>query len=277
MTLIELRTLSIDFRRTSSNLLNATDDNADVLLLRFKKYIDETSFVAKIVHDATQDIEYDFHDCFKSEHGSWMDIVPPCDEGCHIKAQYDYIDDICTNGSVLGQAVNYYCSSNNCVDIIRHFLCDAFKPLIDFINDAISKEMMLQEEATRSESASMKQVFNAPVYGSVNQAHGDIQSANTTVVNDIETIAKLIDEILPAIEAADLEAEEKESLIDDLETVKEETCKESPKGVRLKKALSGISSFLKNGATIISSSVILAEKMPILIHSIQQFIENLPR
>ena len=40
----ELRTLSLDFRRISSNLLNSDDDNADVNMIRFKKFIDETPF-----------------------------------------------------------------------------------------------------------------------------------------------------------------------------------------------------------------------------------------
>ncbi len=33
----EFRTLSLDFRRISSNLLNSDDDNADVNMIRFKQ------------------------------------------------------------------------------------------------------------------------------------------------------------------------------------------------------------------------------------------------
>ena len=41
----ELREISLDFRRLSSNLLNATHETADVQLERFKQYIDTTPFV----------------------------------------------------------------------------------------------------------------------------------------------------------------------------------------------------------------------------------------
>ena len=41
MNRLELRKLSLEFRRLSSNLLNSTDDTADINLSRFLKFIDE--------------------------------------------------------------------------------------------------------------------------------------------------------------------------------------------------------------------------------------------
>ena len=41
ITYSELRRISLDFRRLSSNFLNSTDDNAATMIQRFKKYIDD--------------------------------------------------------------------------------------------------------------------------------------------------------------------------------------------------------------------------------------------
>ena len=40
MNRLELRKLSLEFRRLSSNLLNSTNDTADINISRFLKFID---------------------------------------------------------------------------------------------------------------------------------------------------------------------------------------------------------------------------------------------
>ena len=42
ITLRELRTISLEFRRVSSNFLNCDDDTADVALIRFYSYLTKT-------------------------------------------------------------------------------------------------------------------------------------------------------------------------------------------------------------------------------------------
>ena len=86
-----------------------------------------------------------------------------------VKAMYDYLDYIISNGSnILGIAMHYPHSQKKFNEIIQHFLDIAFKPLIDFINDAISKEMILMEE---QKPLGVTQNIGT-VYGTVNQQGG---------------------------------------------------------------------------------------------------------
>lgn len=130
----ELRTLSLDFRRISSNLLNSNDDNADVNMIRFKKFIDGTTFINQLLYDVMDGVVFDFKKCFLIESSGWNSVKIPVDEKLHIKAQYDYMTFIIENDkcSVVGQALGFPHSSNKYVDIIQSFINDAFKPLIDY-------------------------------------------------------------------------------------------------------------------------------------------------
>ena len=49
MNIVELRKLSLEFRRLSSNLLNSTDDTADINLSRFLKFIDVNKLISTII------------------------------------------------------------------------------------------------------------------------------------------------------------------------------------------------------------------------------------
>ncbi|MDD3169922.1 MAG: hypothetical protein PHC91_10745, partial [Eubacteriales bacterium] len=60
-----LRILSLDFRRLSSNFLNATDENACVLSKRFLTFLNENVFIHQLLINEFDGVSYDFHDCFK--------------------------------------------------------------------------------------------------------------------------------------------------------------------------------------------------------------------
>ena len=147
MTHKELREISLSFRRLSSNFLNSTDGTASALIQRFKSYIDNTPFIADIIKNAIDGIDYDYHECFiEKAYGGWNGISPPVDERCHIKAMYDYLTVIVEAGSnVRGAAMSYYYASGKFDDIIKCFLDAAFKPLVDYVNDEISKKMISLE------------------------------------------------------------------------------------------------------------------------------------
>ena len=69
ITYTELRRISLDFRRLSSNFLNSTDDTAATMIQRFKKYIDDTPFIAEIISDTIGEVDYDWQNCFRqTEH-----------------------------------------------------------------------------------------------------------------------------------------------------------------------------------------------------------------
>ena len=66
----DLKFLSLDFRRKSSQLLNSDEHNADVNLCRFVDFIESTPTLRGIVHDVADRTEYDFRECFLFEDGS---------------------------------------------------------------------------------------------------------------------------------------------------------------------------------------------------------------
>ncbi|WP_258106145.1 hypothetical protein [Christensenella minuta] len=242
MEIQELKTLSLDFRRLSSNLLNATDDNADILLARFKKFLDNTPFISSLLAKEISNIEYDYNECFISdEFGYHCEVKPPVNESCHIKAMYDYLTMIVeSNGNVTTIALQYPHSSRKFNEIIQHFFKISFKALIDFINDSISKEIMLLQDKAQS---SMIQNIGA-VYGTAVQGTGKISSYNITHNNDIEEIQSLISKILSSIDTIHAPIEDIDNVKDDLEVISEQTENPSPKKKRIQKALNGIKSFV---------------------------------
>lgn len=272
----ELREISLSFRRLSSSFLNSTDSTASALIQRFKSYIDTTPFISTLIRNTISEVEYDYRDCFKKDvHGGWSEVVPPVDEACHVKAMYDYLYAIVEDGSkVLNAARSYYCSERKFTEIIRHFLDIAFKPLIDYINDAISKEMILvEEEKVTSITQNIEKV-----YGTVNQqGSGTIYSETHIYSAQVEQISELLGKILPSLDTiTDLSEEALEDVRDDLQSIEEQIKSQSPKKSRLQKAVGGIKKFLgdfsmKLAVSLAASSVSQVD-WEILINKVEEFI-----
>lgn len=275
MTLNDYRITSMEFRRLASNMLRPEADFAQLNLIRLKQFIDTNPIIKDIVQKKIEGVEFDFHQCYyKPDSSGWSCIDPPIEESKHIKAQYDYLTYIAeSDGDVRYIARNYPCSSNSWNDIIRNFMNDAFKPMIDYVIDTLSKEMMLLEEPLKS-SVSYTQHIEK-LYGTANQANGDIHSNNTTVNNDIDGIRVLIQELIPILSSLEIDNQKKEDVIDDLDTIEEEIKKDAPKKTKLRKALSGIKDFIVGFGTVISTSVVIAEKLPKLIEMVNTFIGNI--
>lgn len=282
ITYTELRRVSLDFRRLSSNFLNSTDDTAATMIQRFKKYIDDTSFIAEIISDTIGEVAYDWHNCFrKSDNSGWHEVDIPVDEACHVKAMYDYLDYIISNGSnVLGIALNYPHSQKKFNEIIQHFLNVAFKPLIDFINDAISKEMILIEDYKTS---TVTQNIGT-VYGTVNQqGSGTIDSKNTMITRNSEQIAEikeLIEKILPHLDdIPDVPEDVTDDVKDDLESIKEQINALAPKKKRLQKAIDGIRKFFGDFspqlAATLAAHAITTTDWNAMIASVEKLISSL--
>lgn len=64
MNRLELRKMSLEFRRLSSNLLNSTDDTADINLSRFLKFINGNELILGFIKDKISGIDYDFKKCY---------------------------------------------------------------------------------------------------------------------------------------------------------------------------------------------------------------------
>ena len=163
-------------------------------------------------------VEYDFQACFPIHSSEWASTSIPVDENCHIKAIYDYMRYIVEtpNTNVLGQAMQYLWKKGaTYTDIIQRFLENTVKPLINFINDEISKEMILLEDEKKA--APMTQnigTVNGPV---IQQGSGSItlNTKNGVSATDLNSLIEKLISSLPAI--TDTAAEEIESVKDDLD------------------------------------------------------------
>lgn len=83
MNRVELRKLSLEFHRLSSNLLNSTNDTADINLSRFLKFIDGNELTSRLIKDKISGVDYDFKKCYSIGCSGWVEFNPPEDEACH--------------------------------------------------------------------------------------------------------------------------------------------------------------------------------------------------
>lgn len=278
MNRLELRKLSLEFRRLSSNLLNSTNDTADINLSRFLKFIDGNELISGIIQDKISGVDYDFKMCYAIDNPGWTDYNPPKEEACHIKAQYDYLNFINNENTVnvRNQAMKYYWSDKKINTIIQNFLDMAFKPLIDFINDQLSMEMIVYDEEAKAMGGNTYIQNIETVNGSASQQNsGVINTYNTT--NDTSSMLELIDKLLASLpEIQGVDTEEIENVKDDLEMVQEQLKLDNPKKNRIGKALVGIKKFagdfsMKLAVTLAAGAVTGAD-WGMLLQQLENFI-----
>lgn len=281
MNYIDLRKLSLEFRRLSSNLLNSTNDDADINLTRFLKFINSNELITNILHNKIEGIEYDFKECFLIESDGWANYNIPKDEGCHLKAQYDYMMfiDSTEQISVRNQALCFCWSDKKINTIIQKFVDKSFKPFIDFINDQISMEMIVRDEERKINAGNTFIQNIETVNGTANQqASGTINNYNFT--DDINNILLLIDKIIPSLSSlSDIDTDEIESVKDDLEMIQEQLKTAEPKKSRLSKALLGVKNFVRDFSMKLALAVgvdaITNADWNTLIQQLETFIENI--
>jgi hypothetical protein len=276
---LELRKLSLEFRRLSSNLLNSTDDTADINLSRFLKFIDANELISDFINDKISGVDYDFKKCFCVDDSYGADYNPPEDETCHIKAQYDYLKFINNEDkiSVRGQAMQYNWSSRKINDNIQSFLDMAFKPLIDFINDQLSMQMIVCDEEAKTMGGNTYIQNIGNVNGSANQQHsGVINAYNTT--NDVSSMMTLIDKLLSSLpKLQGIDKEEIENVKDDLEMVQEQLKSDKPKKNRIGKALVGIKRFAEDFsmklAVTLATGAVTGMDWSMLLQQLESFVK----
>ena len=273
----ELQSISLDFRRISSNLLRTSYEQADVALTRFYNFINGTNWIYNLLQPIITETDYDFRECFMPS-DSRREFVIPLDEKKHIKAQYDYMRYIIESEKVniLGLAMKHCINEKKFDDMVQVFFSDAFKPLIDYINDSISKEMIL----IGGDTTQVPAVNIGNNYGTANiQGKGTINSTNTVNLASNE-IKQLIEKIMPSLEyIQDVPEEEKVSVQDDLESIQEQLVSATPKKNRIQKALNGIKEFVKNFpmslAVNMATTAIVNADWVTLIQQIELFVASL--
>jgi len=266
----------MEFRRKSSDLLRSTEATAGTLIQRFKAYIDTNPFIAETIRIKIDKIEYDYNECFvRQAHGGWSVICPPVDEACHIKAMYDYIDAIIQNNSnVLGFAMHYYhASGKKYYEIVQDFLNKAFKPLIDYINDSISMEMM----ALESEGSGNRIVQNiGNNYGAINTVSGDSNSISNSIISNAlsNEIVEMAKQLLLVIDDADICDDDKEAIKDDLETLCEQLSTKAPRKPRIRKALTSIIGFVEKLGIALAVKGVTSANWQELINKLSELING---
>ena len=146
MDIKDYRKVSQAFRRVSSNMLKTNYDDGNIQLIRFRRFIEENEVINRIIQDKIINIDYDYKNNFIVEDGGRASISIPIDESKHIKAMYDYLIDITNKEEdIRWRAYKFYHGNGKWNDIIREYLDKAFKPLVDFIVDSLSMEMIEME------------------------------------------------------------------------------------------------------------------------------------
>lgn len=241
MDVAALRIESIKFRRVASNFLNSTMDDCDVNLERLFNYIETSTYVQEIVHGVVDNVDFDFRSCFPSHASDWLEMsIPPKLED-HLKAQYDYMKYICTTDSVnvQGEALQYYYGKKKINDMIQSFAESAFKPMIDYIVDALAEKTILAEaENPHSTGTYIHNMQGAIIANNT----GSIQ-INQTINPDAEKLLQMIQAVGTILSNSGDTSETLESIKDDLDSIAEQLQSEHPKKSRIKKALDGIKGF----------------------------------
>lgn len=281
MNRIELRKLSLEFRRLSSNLLTSTDNTANINLSRFLKFINENELIKGYIDSRIAGVEYDFRVCFDLDSDGWAEFNPPEDESCHIKAQYDYLTFI-NNEEKVGvrtQAMRYCWSDRKINNQIQKFLDMAFKPLIDFINDQLSMEMIVYDEEAKATNGNTYIQNIETLNGSANQQDSGVINTYYTN-NDTVAMISLIDKLVSSLaEIPDVSSEEIENVKDDLEMVQEQLKTDAPKKNRMSKALNGIKKFVGDFsmklAVSLATGAVTGADWNLLIQQLESFIDKI--
>lgn len=189
-----------------------------------------------------------------------------------------FINEAGKNG-VQSQALSFCWSDRKINVMIQKFLDKAFKPLIDFINDQISMEMIVMDEERKVNLGDTYIKKIETLNGTVNQlGRGTINNYNTN--NDIVAMLSIINKIIPSLlEITNIDNDEIDSVKDDLEVVQEQLRNSMPKKNRLSKALLGIKKFFKEYsmelAVNIATNAVIGADWNALIQQLECFIKNI--
>ena len=265
------RKISLDFRRNSSNMLNTKYNDGLLYLVRFKEFIDKSDIIRQILEDLWIDLPKDFNEKLVSEdsNSGWSYFSIPIEESKHLKLCYDYLNKIIEDDVDLAglSCAFLLTSSKKFNDKIREFLKKAFKPLVDYINDQLSQKIMELTGVNQAMSQITQNIENN--YGTASAVGtGTTSSVNNVSVTDVETIKNLCSDILKDLSGLNtISEDDKEIIIDDIETIQSEVSSGSPKKIKLKKAWTSIQGFLTkipSGLTVALQLTELSEKMSAL-------------
>ena len=126
MKIEDLRKISFEFRRVSSDMLNSITDDNNVYLIKFREFIDDNKIIKDYIDSKVKYSNIDWQKSFIEE-----DLVVMTDR----------------NKSLNGEAFNFHLGRCKVNERIQFYLNRVFLPLIHYINDYLIEEMISLKES----------------------------------------------------------------------------------------------------------------------------------
>ncbi|MDR2720458.1 MAG: hypothetical protein LBC03_06625 [Nitrososphaerota archaeon] len=243
----ELRILSFEFRRVSSDLLRTIDNDGNVQIVRFLDFINNNTELKKVIDNTItkSTAEYNRQKFFPIDN-SWTDFVIPPNKNDHVKFMWNFLNEFLENKNV-----SFFASQMNTHGMtydasIQRFISRGFKPLIDILNDNLTKRIMLLEQKTPK----VMQTFHGPT-NLINNTNG-VATANMSInQNDLDKVSDLIKTMQAHLSASNLDDSDKECADEDLKTIHTQIHNEKPKKSIIERAIANIQGIIDKfgGAT----------------------------
>ena len=144
----DLRKISFEFRRVSSDMLNSITDDNNVYLIKFREFIDDNKIIKDYIDSKVKYSSIDWQKSFIEEDCGYKSVIKPKNKNDHIKAMYDYLVVMTDrNKSLNGEAFNFHLGRCKVNERIQFYLNRVFLPLIHYINDYLIEEMISLQES----------------------------------------------------------------------------------------------------------------------------------
>lgn len=139
----DLRKISFEFRRISSDMLNSISDDNNAYLIKFREFIENTKIIKEYIYSKAMYSTINWQKSFIEEDCGYKSVIIPTNKNDHIKAMYDYLLFMTDkNKSINGEAFNFHLGRCKVNDRIQFYLNRVFLPLIHYINDFLIEEMI---------------------------------------------------------------------------------------------------------------------------------------
>jgi len=271
---LKLRQTSQDFRRLSSTFLRTKENDGLAYVKRLYNFINNEPAIKKHIDEACSNSDFDCNNFISQDGYSRQKLNIPDNEVDHIKAMYDLLNSLALQEPevyLAGFSRSFDPSKMGGDQAIQAFLDKAFKPLIHYITDSLSKEMMALEQ--HIPSMQINQNIDK-VYGTANAGH-TISSVNYSIQqSDLSDVLELLSTFRTEIENSNIDAEEKEFLLDDLSQIAEQAESSNPDQTRAKKAMNGMKKFIESVTTKVAANIVVANA-PAIIATGNELLERL--
>lgn len=121
---------------------------------------------------------------------------------------------------------------------------------------------------------SVNQTVGGNNYGSMNVAKENINSVNIVNESDKEELISIIKYLKTFVMTQEIDKEEKESVLDDLDTIEEQVTNKTPRSIKIKKAYDGVKSFIGKIPGTLATGTLIITKVEELYSKLKPLIEN---